>query len=515
MRQTLPILGALLFAAPLAAQLSGIYTINPTWPPSAVNYPSFAAATADLAAAGVSGPVTFLVYDDGGPFNETAPITPATLWAPHTAVVTFGSWAGTSSTNRVTFAAAPGEAPVLDATGRAIGIYWSGADYVTIDGLDIRNAPFDAVSLYSDSTHGVPFDPIIRRCKIHDCGGSGISVYGNSSYPVNTLIENNFFWSLMTQTNGSFYPTGRFAYVTSRRSTNTRVVHNTFFVNTGAGTQFAVIGAYPSSATETPFAEVSNNLVFKAAAAGQPTLRILAVSATSVQTPPVCESNCFFDSTTSPFALYGSGGATTAATLLDWQIATGRDLTSLVADPLLQATWTYDLRLSAASPCIGASTVAAGVVDDIDGQPRTVSVDLGADEYSTATMAEVGAGCAGSNGTPSLGALSSPFLGNPNWALYAANLPPGAPMFTAVSFGTTTSPTPVGGTCNVWLPLSFLTALPVIAVAGPAGTTSVLFSWPANPAYAGVNYGFQALVVDPGTSLGFTLSNALDVVLGM
>jgi poly(beta-D-mannuronate) lyase len=55
-------------------------------------------------------------------------------------------------------------------------------------------------------------------------------------------------------------------------------------------------------------------------------------------------------------------------------------------------------RLSAGSPAIGAATLAdPGVADDIDGDPRGTTRDIGADEYSTAaalrhplTSADVG-----------------------------------------------------------------------------------------------------------------------------
>lgn len=514
MQRLVPLVSLGLLVSPLCAQLIGNYSINPAWPPVASNFDSFASACAALASQGVVGPVTFEVYDDAGPFTESSPITPTGLWAPDNAVVVFSSWNGTSSTNRVTFRPAPGEAPVIEAAGKAIGIYWGGADYVTVEGLEIRNAIFDAISLYSDATLGVPFDPIIRKCRIHDCGGVGVSVYGNSSFPVNTLIENNFFWGLLTSGTGSFNTTGRFAYVTSRRSTNTRVVHNTFFVNTGQGSTFAVIGAYPAGTTEIPFGEVSNNVVYKTAAAGKPILRIQSPTGATNLVPTICESNCFFDSTTSPFAQWGVNAATTSNTLIDWQTTCVRDLTSLAQNPNLRSTTTFDLHLAANSPCLGASTVSAGTLDDIDGQLRTTGIDLGADEFSAASIASVGNGCPGTGSlSPVIWSNGWPYLGNPNWPLLARNLPANAPMFTFVSFGTTTTPFPVGSGCNVWLPLTYLTALPVVAVAGQAGTTSILFDWPAVAAYAGLNYGFQAMVIDNGAPLGITLSNALDVVL--
>lgn len=503
-----------LLAAPLAAQLAGNYTINPDWPAAGTNYTSFAAAVADLAALGVASPVFFDVFDDAGPYNEGSPFTTANgSHAPNTAVLAMGSWAGTSSTNLVTFRAAPGEAPILDATGRAMGVFWGGADYVTIEGFEIRSASYDAVSLYAESTHGVAYDPIIRRCRIHDCGGTGVTIYGNTAFPVNTLVESNFFWRLQLTNNGSFNTTGRFGYVTTRRSTNTRIVHNTFLMDTGVGSSCCAIGAYPSGATEIPYAEISNNVVLKTAAAGTPILRIQSPAGGPL--PTVSNSNCFYDLTASPFALYGTNAATIAATLIDWQTNTGRDLQSLWADPALRDLATPDLHLQLTSPCFTASTVDFGSTTDIDGQPRAISRDMGADEISGALLASVGAGCPGTGAlSPVLWSNSWPFLGNPSFGLLGRNLPPFAPMFTFVSFGTTTTPYVVGAGCNVYLQLAYLTALPVLAGAGTGGTASVVINWPNNAAYVGVNFGFQAMVIDAGAPLGLTLTNALDVVLG-
>lgn len=502
--------------APLSAQLAGTYTINPAWPPTPVNFDSLAAAVAALTSQGVAGPVDFQLFDDAGPFTEASLFTTANgPYAPQTAVLVLTTWPGAGPNSRVTFRPAPGEAPVFDASGRAMGVFWGGADYVTLEGIEICNAIFDAVSLYAEASHGVAFDPVIRRCRIHDCGGTGVTVYGNSSYPVNTRIESNLFWRLQLTNAGSFNTTGRFGYITTRRSTNTRVVHNTFVMDTGTGNSCCAIGAYPSGTSELPYAEISNNVIFKTGAAGRPIFRFQAASGTTAPVPPVCDSNCFFDLTSSPFALWGASAATTAATLLDWQTNALCDQQSLWADPQLRDTANRDLHLLPSSPCLAAATVDFGPTTDLDGQPRTQSRDIGADEFSSALVTAVGAGCPGTGSlVPELWTPEWPFLGNAHFALLVRRMPAYAPTFMAVSFGTTSIPHPLGAGCGIHLPLAFLTALPVVSVAGPAGTASLVIPWPANGAFVGVNYGFQALPVDPGAPLGVTLTNALDVVLG-
>ena len=46
----------------------------------------------------------------------------------------------------------------------------------------------------------------------------------------------------------------------------------------------------------------------------------------------------------------------------------------------------------------------------------------------------------------------------------------------------------------------------------PGGTTSFTYSLPINPGLAGFNIAYQAIALDAGAALGFTSSNAVDVV---
>ncbi|MBL8756774.1 MAG: right-handed parallel beta-helix repeat-containing protein [Planctomycetes bacterium] len=496
----------------LPAQLAGTYTVNPTWPASSTNFATLFDATTALAAQGVAGAVEFLLYDDAGPFNEAAPFTTANtggLWAPNTAVLTMTSWVGASPSNRITWKPAPGERPVFDATGRAMGVFWGGADYVTLQGIEIRNAPFDGVSLYAESTHGVAFDPTIDGCTVHDCGGTAVTVYGNSSYPVNTLVQNCTFWRCQLTNSGAFNGTGRFGYVCTRRSTNTRIVHNTFVADTLANGTICVIGAYPSGTTEQPYAEISNNVIVKSASAASPVIRINGVTGSTFLVPPVCDSNCFFDTSGGPFAQWGAGGTTVATTLFDWQTNALRDLASLAADPQFRDGANRDYHLAGNSPCIAGSTIAAGVAVDRDGQTRTVPEDLGADEFTAGTWAVLGTGCAGSGPAPQLG-CDEPFLGNPSFGLYTDTGLPGSISVLFGALAPALPPLPFGN-CTIYLDTSSAVGL-AVGLAGATGVTSVAFTLPANPAFVNLQLDYQALVLDAAAPLGFVLSNGLDVV---
>ncbi|HEX5052114.1 MAG TPA: right-handed parallel beta-helix repeat-containing protein [Planctomycetota bacterium] len=503
---------ALVFAGAVPAQLAGIYTINPVLPASGSNFVSLSAATSALASQGVAGPVTMLVYDDAGPYTEATPFaTSNVVYNPSTAVLVFTSWTGASSTNRITFRPAPGEAPVLDAVGQTMGVFWGGADYVTMYGFEIKNALVDGITLYAEASHGVPLDPIVDSCRIHDCGAGGVTIYGNTPNPTNTIVQNCSFWRLQLTNAGGFSPSAGFGYITTRRTTGTRIVHNTFFVDTGAGSNFCVFGANASSVTEVPYAEISNNVVFKTASAGKPIFRILTPTGSSFPLPVLCDSNCFFDATGGPFAIWGASGASTAVTLADWQLNAIRDLLSFEADPVFLDAAARNFHLQATSPCIGASLVAAGVTEDADGQPRVGALDLGSDEFSDATLTSVGVGCPGTAAlVPLMTSHTWPFLGNPSLDLYVAQMPPGTLTFLFGSLGLG-APVPFGGGCTIYLDLGSFVGL-AAAQAGPAGTASFVFPVPNNAAFVGFEIGYQSLVLDAGAPLGLTLTNALDIV---
>ena len=504
---------ALVLAGSATAQLAGVYTINPMWPAMPSNYPSLAAATADLLAQGVVGPVWFDVYDDAGPYTEQFPfITANVQYAPSDAGLVFAQWNGVSSTNRVTFQAALGESPVIDAAGRGFGVWWNGADYVTLKGFEIKNAVYDAVSFYSEATVGQVFDAEVDGCRIHDCGGAGVCIYGNSPNPTNTLIQNCFFWHLQTTNAGGFSTTARFGYISTRRAVNTRVIANTFFLDSGTGGSFCALGSYTSSTAEVTFGEVSNNVFLKTTGASYPIYRWQTVSGATYPFPLVMDANCYFDAVGTTFALYGVSAGTTAANFAAWQAASALDATSINQDPALLDPLSGDLHLTAASPCLAVLAMPSNPAVDIDNQPR-VPIGIGADQFSSAMMRQVGSGCAGSNGTSALYSRQWPFLGNQGFALLSNGAPVAAVNFAVMSFGVNNTPIPFGG-CNIYLAPGSLTLFGGVVFAGPVGNVGRLLALPANGNLAGTNLTIQELFLDSGTPLGMTLTNGLEITLG-
>src|SRR5690606_16789650 len=62
--------------------------------------------------------------------------------------------------------------------------------------------------------------------------------------------------------------------------------------------------------------------------------------------------------------------------LAGWKTVSGTDTNSTEGDPQVDATW----HLAAGSPCIDAGATIAGFTDDYDGNTRTGTSDIGADE---------------------------------------------------------------------------------------------------------------------------------------
>lgn len=505
------------------AQVSGLFTVNAAAPAGNGNFVDLSSAVAMLLAQGVSGPVTFELFDDGGPFTDAMPFTTTNVtWGTSDAVLTLGSWTGASPANRVTFRAAAGEFPVLDATGRAMGVFFNGADHVTLEGLEIRGADYDAISLYSEAAHGQILDARIARCRLHDCGGAGVVVYGNLPAPQNTRIENCFLWNLQTTNIGGFTTLARFAYINTRRSNGTVILHNSFFVGTGVGQFFSVIGSFPGSYTDTPIAELSGNVVHKTAAPTAPILRFIEIGGVG-SVPVNANDNCWHHPVGGPLAVTGNAGSTTIPDLAAWQIVSGLDGTSIGDDPRYAAPMAGDLHLLPTSPCVDAGPDPALLADDIDGQQRTTA-DMGADELGSANVPSVlitGASNAHSSGLlPSLGTNQLPALGTSSFSIEVSGAPPGASVLLFWADATITTPIQLGFGNLIWLePTSLLSYLGAgTSPAGPLtvapnGLAALTFAIGTDPTLAGFTFAAQATVTDAQNGAGFVSTNAIRLVL--
>ncbi|MSR74780.1 MAG: right-handed parallel beta-helix repeat-containing protein [Planctomycetes bacterium] len=517
----------------LCAQMSGLRTINPSLPSAGTNYADFASAVAALQSSGVNGPVVFEVYDDAGAF--TAPMTFNTVnvvWtttlpsivagANGTAVLVLADWAGSSALNTVTFRAAAGEHPVLDANGQSMGIFWNGADHTSVEGLEIRGAVYDAISIYSEAQHGQVINASVRRCRIHDCGGSGVVIYGNLPHPQNVLLESNFFWNLQQTNAGGFNTLARFGYVSWRRQNGLIIRGNTFAVTSAAGGLFAVLGSNPGSSNETAPISISDNIVIKYAAASRPILTLQDIG-TQSGIPQVMDHNCWNDATGAPLAHSGPSGNVVSLNLNAWRSVSARELQSMDTDPQLIDPIQGNLHVAAGSAVIGAGTSGSSAMD-IDGDVRDYAPDIGADEVTLGQLPAVqvlGAGSLNSSGAVAL--LSSPqlpTLGNTGFAMVLDQAPANTNAWVFASVGTAAQPVTIAAGCHVWLELQSMMILVQAGVAplGPlptsaSGSTAFTLPLPQDPALAGLVLGMQAVMLDSGVANGFALSNALRLTL--
>ncbi|MDO7876848.1 right-handed parallel beta-helix repeat-containing protein [Hymenobacter sp. ASUV-10] len=183
-------LALLALSGPAAfAQLSGTYTINSALPTGGTNYASFGAAATALAT-GVSGPVTFNV--SGGPYTEQLALS---------------AISGASATNRITF---NGNGRTIrfgsSTTGSRAVVALNGADYVTIDSLNIDATNGGTPGTYGWGVHltGQADNNIVRRSTITTSTSAtttnyaGIVVSGSASTATTTgnnannlLLERN------------------------------------------------------------------------------------------------------------------------------------------------------------------------------------------------------------------------------------------------------------------------------------------------------------------------------------
>jgi hypothetical protein len=516
----------LLLALAAPAQLSGVYTIHPLFPTGSGNFQTIGAALAALHSQTVIGPTNFWIFDDAGPWTEAN--TVATFINGGTAVLSVRGnlTQGISAANPVVFEAAPGESPVFDASGQPFGVVLHGTQYVTVKGITIRNATSDGVNIYTDSittptgwTGGNLMGNAVIGCRIHDIGGCGINIYQNGGAAIafeGTIIRNNFFWRCQLTNGGGNY-TWRLGYMNERRSRNAIIENNTFHASTGVGSNFGVYVTWYAAPVGGPAASFRNNLIQKTVANGVVLRHVDAGSFPLVQ-----NHNVYEDLSLGTFLAGGSG---TAATFQAMQQAyPALDPNGLSGPVLLVNPAMGDLHLQSGSLAIDVGTSIAGILDDIDGQPRPYgpAYDAGADEWvpTGAAVIAYGAGCVGAGGAASLGANQLPTLGNAAFSVTVTQMVPGAPVYTFLALAPQIPPIPLGGGCSLHLEWNSFQAL-LAAGYGPfgpvpanaSGSASFPFPIPMQPGLAGVSVFLQAAATDPSLPQGFVTSNGLRAIL--
>ena len=367
----------------------------------------------------------------------------------------------------------------------------------------------------------------ITRCHIHDCGAVGVLFYANSGQLNNTTISNNFFHTLVTSSNrGGFGNFVRDGYCAGRRDSGTRIINNTFLVDTLSTSPNTSLGViierHSGSATHTGIVQIQGNVVYKTTPNGP---IYLFYSSTAPPTPGIWDHNCLYDISGGPFGdLFG----TVYMDFLTWQAGTGLEPASFPLDPqLVSTTAPLDLHIQASSPCIDAMPMLTSIPVDYDGDPRGgAMVDVGADEQGggcTTSLYEendaaceflidgiVGAQCAPAVTTISIGAAGVA-------AINSTNVGSGFEMiFTfspLVPIGSGAVYTLNGQILNVPLNTGFLAFLnggtaPSFNTPFP-GNLSLPFTAPGSPFTACA----QVVILDGSHPDGFALSQGAQLII--
>ncbi len=247
-----------------AQGLAGTFTVDSTMPTGGTNFANLTDAVAALTTTGVSGPVTIdLIQNTVADFTTPMPWRPlvgagATAWGGN-AILTLDQFPGVSPVARVKFrtAASSPITPVVFDVGAStamVGIFFQGADYVTIENIEIKNAEHDGIMFYGEvqMIGGSPANAlnsfsasehnVIARCRIHHNNGTAITLYGNAPQPGDITIENCFFWNNCLAMTAPFNNFGRYGHITGRRNNNVKVRFNSFYQSLPMPTAAATVG---------------------------------------------------------------------------------------------------------------------------------------------------------------------------------------------------------------------------------------------------------------------------------
>ncbi|MBK9460327.1 MAG: right-handed parallel beta-helix repeat-containing protein [Sphingobacteriales bacterium] len=288
------------------------------------------------------------------------------------------------------------------------------ADNITIEGCEIYNSGIGPVNVADQNAEGIDCvngdNLTVRNCYIHHTFSTGIYSKGGA---INTLIENNLvsncgeggimlgFYTdeewFDTQINPNLYE--------SRGGT----VRNNIVINTqleGIGMYAALDGKMYNNtiidAAQTDHAalHISPGIIWTEAANNDvyiPCRNIMVQNNIFVQsnniTRPIASIRYMNDDINTNMqgtnivnhnvyyraagVIFNDGINWEDLSLAQWTSATGFDANSQNVNPNLDANH----HLNATSSCINGATTIAGLTNDYDGNPRTNTPDIGADEY--------------------------------------------------------------------------------------------------------------------------------------
>jgi len=317
---------------------------------------------------GVSAAVTFNIYS--GTYNGQVNL-PAIF--------------GTSSTNRVTFQPAILQSPIITNTIGTTqtdgnGFYLTGADYVTMQNLQITNTAAHGIFNSFTGSDSSSYNYFLGN-NIHDVGtlGDFAAIYLLNSPNCKVLrnkIECDYYGIHLntskrdTVANNMVYFAG-LTGIYENGGTDNGYFYNSVYQEMNPSTTYDFYIYHGTNIT------LKDNIFYHG---GGGTHYALSVTGDLVTYPLTSDYNDLY--APSAYVGYYNGNRTTLA---NWQSATGLDAHSLSADPSFLSLGTPDLHINPTSPVEMEGVAVAGVSDDfdLDGRP-SVNPDMGADEVSVA-----------------------------------------------------------------------------------------------------------------------------------
>ncbi len=277
-------------------------------------------------------------------------------------------------------------------TIRRCEIYNSGVrDPSNAEGIDNVNGDHMLVQdcyIHDIATNGVypkggSIGSIIERCLIRNCGQKGISMAQSSGEQFYDTVANPEYYSCRDCiARNNIIENCEGSGIDLEAALRARVYNNTM-INVAKSQQGGIRFARTSfggSIGDVPChdCEVRNNIIVLGSASPRPMLFMAAGAHTGTLT---MSNNRYYKQGGSAVFWWEPTGSYNL-TLAQWKSSSGTDTNSTEGDPQVDATW----HLAAGSPCIDAGATIAGFTDDYDGNTRTGTWDIGADETGGAAL---------------------------------------------------------------------------------------------------------------------------------
>ncbi|NOY23238.1 MAG: DUF1565 domain-containing protein [Acidobacteria bacterium] len=317
-------------------------------------------------------------------------------------------------------------------TGRDCIKITPGCDYVTIDNCEVYNSGaryggnaegVDNVNadnmivkdcyIHDTATTGVyakggAIDALIERCIIENCGEIGVALgFDTSPEYFDLTVNPNRYENIGGVVKNCLIRNTTYAGIAFYAAKDASAFNNTVINTAQSGHSpiyFGVtlqdwevdpdpndgIGYRPASVN----IHVENNIVLQDSSITTPMVFIRTFyhegdvgRVNGMEGMPVMDHNCYWQGSSElAFTDQRPGYEMENGSFVDWQNHIGFEEHTLVANPLLDSSY----RPAEGSPCIDAGDSTVPVTDDLDGNPRVASFDIGAYEVSGSQPPEEG-----------------------------------------------------------------------------------------------------------------------------